>query len=168
VGVEIANLGAYPTTAPGPLKEWYQKDAQGRTFIAVPARFGANLDYAPGFVARPVRRGPVVGTVQGRVLEQYDLTRQQYAALTQLTAALCAVFPKIRCAVPRDASGHPLDHKLPEDQLQNYHGILGHFQLQVNKLDPGPAFQWDYVIDESRRLLGVRYPIPPRLISDNK
>ncbi len=27
------------------------------------------------------------------------------------------------------------------------------FHLQTNKVDPGPAFQWDYVVENARRLL---------------
>src|SRR5437879_8520942 len=31
--------------------------------------------------------------------------------------------------------------------------IIGHFHIKTNKTDPGPAFQWDYVIRNARRLL---------------
>jgi N-acetyl-anhydromuramyl-L-alanine amidase AmpD len=31
--------------------------------------------------------------------------------------------------------------------LERYQGILGHYHVQLNKVDPGPAFQWDTVID---------------------
>jgi hypothetical protein len=31
--------------------------------------------------------------------------------------------------------------------------VLVHFHVQTNKNDPGPALQWDYVIDSARRLL---------------
>jgi hypothetical protein len=36
--------------------------------------------------------------------------------------------------------------------LQSYHGVLGHYHVQTNKTDPGPAMQWDRVIDGARRL----------------
>jgi hypothetical protein len=45
---------------------------------------------------------------------------------------------------------------LSDDQLQNYQGLLGHFHVQTNKVDPGPAFQWDLVIEGARKLLGPR------------
>ena len=31
--------------------------------------------------------------------------------------------------------------------------MLGHFHVQRNKQDPGPAFQWDRVIDGARKLM---------------
>ena len=30
---------------------------------------------------------------------------------------------------------------------------MGHFHIQTDKVDPGPAFQWDYVIGNARCLL---------------
>ena len=94
-----------------------------------------------------------MGTIQGQSLIQYDLTLQQYDSLVNLTATLCTVLPKIRCDYPRDASGKPILHKLPDDQLAAFHGVLGHYHVQTNKTDPGPAFQWDTVIDGARKLM---------------
>jgi hypothetical protein len=73
--------------------------------------------------------------------------------LTRLTAALCRVFPKIACECPRDAAGNVIPQKLPDDELQAYQGVLGHYHIQTNKTDPGPAFQWDHVMGSARRLL---------------
>ena len=84
---------------------------------------------------------------------QYDFTPQQYAALIKLTATLCKVFPNIKCDYPRDASGKLIAQKLPDEQLEKYEGVLGHFHVQTNKNDPGPAFQWDTVIGGARKLL---------------
>ena len=84
---------------------------------------------------------------------QYDFTPEQYRALIHLTAALCKVFPKIRCDYPRDASGHLARAKLPDDELSHYQGVLGHYHVQTNKVDPGPAFQWDHVINGAQELL---------------
>jgi len=78
---------------------------------------------------------------------------EQYQALIKLTATLCEVFPKIKCDYPHDASGKLIPQKLPDDELQNYQGILGHFHVQTNKTDPGPAFQWDTVVHGARKLL---------------
>jgi N-acetyl-anhydromuramyl-L-alanine amidase AmpD len=46
-----------------------------------------------------------------------------------------------------------MTHKLPAAELNNYEGVLGHYHIQTNKVDPGPALQWDYVIGEARRLM---------------
>jgi N-acetyl-anhydromuramyl-L-alanine amidase AmpD len=96
----------------------------------------------------------VTGVVQGVSLVQYDLTPQQYAALIRLTATLAKVFPKITLDYPRDAAGHLVPHKLADEDLAKYRGVLGHFHIQTNKTDPGPALQWDKVIDGARQLLG--------------
>jgi N-acetyl-anhydromuramyl-L-alanine amidase AmpD len=106
-------------------------------------------------VGRPARNEPVRGVVQNTELVQYDLTPQQYAALTKLTAALCKVFPKITCDVPRGADGKMVMKKLGDEELKAYGGVLGHYHIQTNKIDPGPAFDWDRVIGGARRELGL-------------
>jgi N-acetylmuramoyl-L-alanine amidase len=153
VGIEIANMGAYGPSDNKVLDEWYPRDAAGQPFIKVPEKFGAPLIHTPDFTGRPARPEPVRGTIQGQDLVMYDLTPQQYAALIKLTASLAKVFPQITLDYPRDATGHLLTVKLPDDQLANYHGVLGHYHIQTNKTDPGPALQWDKVIDGARRLL---------------
>jgi len=153
VGVEIANMGAYPENGKNPFADWYARDPDGKTRITIPARFGDGGIRTKNFVGRPARPDPVQGAVQGRELTQYDFTPQQYNALIRLTATLGKVLPKIRCDYPRDASGKLITHKLPDEELKNYEGVLGHFHIQKDKVDPGPAFQWDYVIGSARRLL---------------
>lgn len=159
IGIEIANVGAYPPTDRQPLEEWYQHDAAGQPFIKVPEKLGDPMIRTPGFTGHPVRPGPVRGTIQGTDLEQYDLTPQQYAALIRLTATLCKVFPRITCDYPRDAAGRLIPGKLPDDVLAGYHGVLGHYHIQTNKTDPGPALQWDKLINGARRLL-LLPPLP--------
>ena len=154
IGIEIANMGAYPPGAHKALDEWYPRDAQG-PFIKVPARFGDPLIFTKDFVGRPARAELVRGNVQGTELLQYDLTPEQYAALTKLTAALCKVFPKINCDYPRDADGNLVTKKLPDADLKKYQGVLGHFHVQTNKTDPGPAFDWDRIVGGARELLGL-------------
>ena len=148
IGIEIANMGAYPSDdlEKSPLLKWYAKGDQGRTEIRLPA--GAAVPtLAPGAgPLEPSRPEPVVGMVQGQKLAMYDLTPQQYTALAKLTAGLCKTFPKIRPDLPRDANGHVLDHKLDDPAYNVYQGILGHFHVQQNKTDPGPAFQWDRIV----------------------
>ena len=148
-------MGAYPPGAAKALDEWYPRDEQGQPFIRVPERFGDPHFFTPSYVGRPMRAQPVVGMVQGRQLMQYDLTPQQYDALIKLTAALCRIFPQLPCDYPRDSRGVLLRQKLPAESYQDYRGILGHYHVQLNKTDPGPAFDWDRVIGESRTLLGL-------------
>jgi N-acetylmuramoyl-L-alanine amidase len=155
VGIEIANIGAYPAGRARVLDEWYPRDALGLPYIKVPERFGDPMFYTKNFVGRPARPELVHGMIQGSELVQYDYTPQQYAALVKLTAALCTVFPKITCDYPRDAAGNLIRAKLPAEDFANYHGILGHYHVQTNKIDPGPAFNWDLVIAKTRKILGL-------------
>ena len=153
VGIEIANIGSYPLTEKGPLTEWYQRDSNGVVRVVIPAELGESGIRTPNFVPRPAQPDPVVGTIQGKELAQYDFTPEQYAALTKLTAALCKVFPKLKCDYPRDAEGKLIPQKLPDDELEHFQGILGHYHIQLNKVDPGPALQWDKVVGSARKLL---------------
>ncbi len=163
VGIEIANMGAYRLSEKNPFEEWYKKGANGVTTLTLPERYGDGGIRTPGFVGHPARPEPVPGNIQGEELIQYDFTPEQYRALIRLTAALCKVFPKIQCAYPTDASGQLVPRKLPDDQLASYHGVLGHYHIQTNKNDPGPAFQWDYVISGARKLLPDPRPRKPLL-----
>jgi N-acetyl-anhydromuramyl-L-alanine amidase AmpD len=153
VGIEIANMGAYAEDEKNPFQQWYARDADGATRITIPERFGDGGIRTAGFVGRPIRQDPVTGEVQGKTLSQYDLTPQQYDSLIKLTATLCKVFPKLKPDYPRDASGNLITHKLPDDELKAYQGVLAHYHIQKNKVDPGPAFQWDRLIDGVRREL---------------
>jgi N-acetylmuramoyl-L-alanine amidase len=71
----------------------------------------------------------------------------------KLTATLCKTFPKLKCDYPRDAEGKLITKKLPDEELNNYEGVLGHYHIQTNKTDPGPALQWDYLIKNARRIV---------------
>lgn len=152
VGIEIANMGAYPRIDNPSINRWYGKDAEGKTRITLP-----NPELLPAksrdLVLRPSRDQPVSGKIHGRELQQYDLTPQQYQALIKLTATLCTVLPKIKCDYPRGADGKLLLGKLPDEEFKKYHGVLGHYHVQLNKTDPGPAFQWDTVIDGAKALM---------------
>jgi N-acetylmuramoyl-L-alanine amidase len=176
VGIEIANMGAYPLNDNKTLAEWYKKDENGHTILTIPARYGDHPVRTANFQGRPVRRDPVVGEVQGRTLKQYDYTREQYEPLAHLTAALCSVFPKINCDYPRGADGKLITHKLPDPELKAYEGVMGHYHIQTNKTDPGPAMQWDYVVGKARKLMARHpehaaeahmHPVVAKLIVDN-
>jgi N-acetyl-anhydromuramyl-L-alanine amidase AmpD len=153
IGIEIANMGAYPPSDLGPLNEWYPKDADGRVRLQITASVGNPMIYTKDFVGRPARNELVRGVIQGEELSQYDFTPEQYAALTHLTATLCTIFPKITCDYPRDAQGKLIPAKLPDAELAAYHGVMGHYHIQTNKTDPGPALQWDKVIEGARALM---------------
>ena len=156
IGIEIANMGAYPVGGTDKFDRWYRRDPDGHVQILLPEdemkaerKRGENSAWVP----RPSRPEPVVGTVHGRKLQQYDLTPEQYDSLTKLTATLCTVFPKIKCDYPRDQAGALLTQKLPDDEYDRFQGVMGHYHVQTNKTDPGPAFQWDKVIDGARALM---------------
>ena len=153
VGIEIANMGAYPVNGSNPFAEWYAKDSNGKTRITIPAEYGDGGLLTKGFVGHPARPDPVRGTIQGKQLVQYDFTPEQYQALIKLTATLSKVLPEIKCDYPKDAAAQLIRKKLPDAELKSYQGVLGHFHVQTDKVDPGPAFQWDYVIGGARRLL---------------
>ncbi len=161
IGIEIANMGAYTNIAP--LKEWYAKDKTGRTRFTLPPRFGDGGIRNKDIVLRPAREEMVAGKIHGTTYRQYDLTPQQYDSLIKLTAALCTVLPRIEADYPRGDDGNLIATTLTDTQWENYHGLLGHYHVQRNKQDPGPAFQWDVVIDGARRLMGK----PPRSRSGN-
>lgn len=155
VGIEIANMGAYASGEAEPFKAWYGKDENGRTRITIPERLGDGGVRTKGFVGYPARDELVVGEVQGRMRRQYDFTPQQYDSLIKLTATLCTVFPRITCDYPRDEQGKLITKVLTNDQFAAYHGVLGHYHVSRDKSDPGPAFQWDYVIDSARKMMGL-------------
>ncbi len=154
IGIEIANVGAYQLTESNPFEAWYQQ-TNGQTILTVPDDFGAAGILTSNFVGHPLRPQPIEGNIQGKDLVQYDFTSEQYQALIKLTATLCKIFPKIRCQYPTNDSGELITSKLPDEVLTNYEGILGHYHVQTDKVDPGPAFQWHKVVDGARKILAA-------------
>ncbi len=77
IGIEIANMGAYPPGATKTLDEWYGRDATGRTIITIPARVGDPMLRVKNFVGRPARPEPLRGIVPGPHRVPNDLTPQQ-------------------------------------------------------------------------------------------
>lgn len=153
VGVEIANVGAYESPDAPAFNKWYERDASGNVQIRLPMNSGIRT---PNFVAKPARSEIVSGTILNKTLYQYDFTPQQYASLAKLAAALNTALPKIELDYPRDKYGHLITGKLPDSRLTKYRGILGHYHVQSNKQDPGPAFDWDRVINTARNLRDAR------------
>ncbi len=150
VGIEIANIGAYPKGQANVLDRYY--DEEGLLCLDEAALKSLLRPEAALRSARPER---ISGRVQGIDLEMYDLTEAQYASLIRLTAALCRFFPRLRCDAPRDQAGEILPHVLSPEAWKRHRGLLGHYHVQKNKTDPGPAFQWERVIEGARRLLSA-------------
>ena len=153
IGIEIANVGAFPEKGKerAVLDEWYRRDRKGKTVMRVPPDVRVTGIRTPGFVARPVRPALVRGSLQGQVLVQYDYTAEQYAALAKLTATLARVFPKLTADYPHGRDGRLIPQVLSEGKYASYRGVLGHFHVQENKVDPGPAFQWKKLFDAVKR-----------------
>ncbi len=152
IGIEIANIGAYAADHErNPLADWYATDTDGRTRLTIPERFGDQPERMAGFAGKPSRDEAITGSINGQSVRQYDFTPEQYAALIKLTAALCRIFPKMACDYPRDAAGHVITTTLPEAEWAEFGGVLGHFHIQTNKIDPGPAMDWNRLIDGARK-----------------
>ncbi len=155
IGIEIAQAGAVPTNRLARLHEWYTNGV-GRVRLKLPDGYRGWADPEAAEELEPARPELVVGEIQGSTLAQYDFTPQQYDALVRLTATLCQVFPRLRCDYPRDEGGRLVRRKLPDEALRDYQGVLGHYHVQMDKVDPGPAFQWDTWLEGTRRELRRR------------
>ena len=105
VGIEIANIGAYPKDKMDVLDQWYVTDSDGTIRLRPPRRIGHLGLRTQRFEGRPDRQELVAGTIQGIELVQYDFTPQQYVSLIKLTATLCRVFPRLPCTYPRNEAG---------------------------------------------------------------
>ncbi|MDG1049874.1 MAG: peptidoglycan recognition family protein [Planctomycetota bacterium] len=156
VGVEIANVGAYPLgSSEGKriLDRWYRVDQQGPR-ITPPGDPEALGVLTPGFVGRPARDRKIVGPVQGETREQYDFTAEQYNSLVKLTAALCRHFPELEADAPRNALGRVTTARMSEAEEAEFGGIVGHYHVSAQKQDPGPAFDWErFLVQVQTRLL---------------
>ncbi len=153
VGIEIAQIGAYPKSKMSVLKQWYTTDSEGEIRLRPPRRMSPLGLRTQDFEGRPDRQGLIVGTIQGTELYQYDFTPQQYDSLIKLTATLCRIFPQLKCTYPRDDKGQLIPHLLTDAAWKQYQGLLGHYHIQKNKTDPGPAFNWEKVIAGASQLL---------------
>ncbi|MCA8974585.1 MAG: N-acetylmuramoyl-L-alanine amidase, partial [Planctomycetes bacterium] len=151
VGVEIAHPGLWPQPLNADMRRWYAKDEHG-WFMKFPKWMTETGVRTAGFVPRPARPDFIAGTVQGETRYQFDYTAEQYAALAKLCAGLSRALPRIRLQAPRDATGAVVSHKLDATELERFEGIIGHFHVQANKSDPGPAMQWDRLLQQASEL----------------
>jgi N-acetyl-anhydromuramyl-L-alanine amidase AmpD len=154
VGIEIANIGAYPRAEHRVLHEWYGSDAKG-PLVRYPEWMKTTGVRTKGFVARPARSELIQGTVQGQELWQYDFTEEQYRSLVKLTAALSRILPRIELAVPRASDGRVQPAVLDDAAFAAWRGVLGHWHVQPDKADPGPALDWDRLLREARAVVGL-------------
>lgn len=161
VGVEIAHIGAYPTTESTVLDEWYAADPDG-TRVTLPPSVAPSFAGAPGFVPRPRRAERISGEIHGRTLVQHDFTPEQYEAVARLAAALSAALPAIALDAPRGPDGAVLMRALTPEEFNRFSGVLGHWHVQENKVDPGPAFDWEWVLGTARRLRALQGARPDR------
>jgi N-acetylmuramoyl-L-alanine amidase len=153
IGIEISNMGAYSVDQSiAPLERYYSKDSSGQTVMNLSAELRQYIRNRDGTFS-PSRNDLVVGEVQGMKMRQYDFTPQQYEALIKLTAALSDIFPEIKLDYPRNPDGTVINKALTTEEWKNFKGVLGHYHVQDDKQDPGPAFQWDQVIDGAKEQL---------------
>lgn len=148
VGIEIAQIGAYPRADDPALQRWYEWTESGERLV-LDARARAGLRF-PDWSGGPARPGLVEGTVHGERLVQYDFTPEQYRSLAALAATLARVFPRIELEAPRDANGRVRTDVLSPEEAAAFHGCIGHGQLQGDKIDPGPAFDWERFLSAAR------------------
>jgi N-acetyl-anhydromuramyl-L-alanine amidase AmpD len=154
VGIEIANIGAYPTIENSPLAQWYANDPEEGYRLMLPPTKGTGGVRTPGFVGKPERL--VVGEIQGQQLTMFDLTPEQYDSLIRLTAALSVALPKIQLVYPQNERGGVISRTLTPEQYASFQGVLGHWHITDNKIDPGPALDWERVVGGARELIRGR------------
>ncbi len=152
IGVEIANIGAMST--PKLLEEWYAPDATGEIRNLFPERARLGLQFRRDAIPRPARPQLLSGTIQRSKFVQYDFTKAQYESLWRLAAGLRAVFPRIKLEVPRDRSGKVVTNELVEPLRSSFEGIVGHYHLDDQKYDPGPAFDWEVFLAGAKKVRG--------------
>jgi N-acetylmuramoyl-L-alanine amidase len=151
VGVEIAHIGAWPPDRTAALDRWYGQDERG-PFLQLPDSAGDGGVRTPGFLGRPARPERISGSINGRQVTQYDFTDEQYESLAALIATLSRALPRIEPQVPREPDGSVRTDVLSEAEWLAFSGVLGHCHVQQNKEDPGPAFDWERLLQALRRL----------------
>ena len=155
IGVEIAQMGARSPSSAKQLEEWYRNEP-GRTQLTLPARYGDGGVRTRGFQGETLRPGLLRGEIHGADYVQYDFTPEQYDSLIKLIAGVSRVLPRIDAEAPRGADGRVLTRVLTDAEYESFSGVIGHYHLTENKIDPGPAFDWEGVLYGVRRELRLR------------
>ncbi len=161
VGIEIANIGAYrPQDKAGAvgharahetLQRWYAINDDGWPYLTIPEPPGLRGIRDLDFDRRSARKDLICDQIHTRDLCQYDLTDAQYESLIKLTAALTRVFPKLKNDYPREEDGSVAMRELTDEEYLAFGGLIAHWHLTDNKIDPGPAFDWDRVVNGVKR-----------------
>ncbi len=167
IGIEIAQIGAYPESKRSTLDQWYTQETKGnkaRSRITLPKWMGDGGVRTPNFVGYAAKPGIIAGTINNTQLLQYDFTNEQYESLAKLAATLSRVLPKIKLEVPRDEQGNVLTRVLTDEEWTDFSGILGHSHIQPEKIDPGPAFDYDRLLKRAKSLT-PRRPSGPKSLA---
>ena len=110
------------------------------------------MEPPPGGPFSPARPGLFSETLNGSPVVQRDFTEAQYRALQRLVRSLAREFPALNAGPPRDAEGRVARDALEPGAAAAHRGLIGHVHISRNKVDPGPAFDWERLA----RVLGVR------------
>lgn len=161
IGIEIAQVGAYPSADTGIFEQWYNSNEEGGVRLDIPEEAHPGSVKNQSFSGQPARSRLIAGEINGQQLWQYDFTAEQYRALAHLVATLHSVFPRIALDSPRDESGEVSQDTLSSAEWTSFSGVLGHYHVQSNKIDPGPAMQWDLILDAAKVLLNNADPESP-------
>lgn len=153
IGIEIANIGAFPPNEISELSKWYETGPDGIVRLKLPPKLGDGQVRTKNFEGTSARDFLINGEINGTKLGMYDYTSEQYDSLIKLTASLCRIFPELKSAFPTESNGQVINRKLSEDEFRQFKGFLGHYHVQSNKMDPGPALQWDRIKDSVTELL---------------
>ena len=155
IGVEIAQMGARTIDKARELEGWYVHNGE-QTFLTLPEGYGDGGVRTPGYRGTAARPGLIHGAIHGTQLVQFDYTPEQYDSLIKLIAGVSRVLPRIDPDAPRGPDGRVLKRALTEAEYDDFSGVIGHYHLTTNKIDPGPAFDWDGVLYGVRRELRTR------------
>jgi N-acetyl-anhydromuramyl-L-alanine amidase AmpD len=127
----------------------------GRRAPGAVARQRAGLRW-PDFEGAPATGELHTGPIHGARYAQLDFTPEQYDSLAALAAALSELFPRIALDAPRDEHGDVRTDALTDAEEADFHGLVGHYHLQTDKRDPGPAFDWERVLRDARARRAAR------------
>ena len=155
IHIELSNLSwearVEETSLPRILKDQYQKQ-DGSWRLILPEEYREkirNPSFIPFAAREDGERGFFSQSVNGKVVNMWDYTEEQYRSLIQLCFGIHKLLPRIELKIPYDEAME----SIPLDRIDNYSdfcGILGHAHIQSGqaegidtKYDPGSAMDWD-------------------------